>query len=178
MRKIFLLGTALIALSIAAACSGGSSGDSATPSPSPSPSASPTATPAGLHWTLSVSASPHANQVGMARLKSTGSSTTSCAMVTLNASGVGTITTGGLMASTTYDKVELVLNLDGNSTFNQGTDHIYNHASITTGAVTSTNIMLTFDHNTPSAGGWVNGAGNTTPPAGFSWVNGTGCPGN
>lgn len=172
-KSSFMLISLLAAMIVAvAACSGGGGDDDDDDDDDGS------GVPAG-EVELSIIAVPHANEVAVFRMKQQGGGAPPivCSTATLDAAGVGTVSTGGLVAMETYDRVQLVLNLDGNDTLDIGVDHMFRQDSpITAGATTG--VSLSFNHSDYAAGGWITGAGGPTdPPPQWDWTDGLSCPG-
>lgn len=171
---------ALLAASIVAiaACSGGGGGGGGGDDDDDDDDDA--ATPGVGEVRLTINAAPHPDQVALFRLKRQGGGAPPpivCSQTTLDVTGQGVLTSAGLVATETYNRAELVLNLDGNAVLNIGTDHIYNYATdIIASSVSGTDLV--FNHDDPAGTGWVVGAaGPADPPAQFSWVDGVGCPG-
>lgn len=173
------------AAALASACGEGEidpGSASPTPTPSSSPAPTPTAqpTPSGAPAAVLLGSTDgglaHAGEAALFRMKSAGAPT-ACAWVRVDdGSPFGfTLSSAGLLElGRTYDVIELVLGADGNVTWDAGVDHALSHAAVTV----TTDLALRFSHDDLVAGGWVGGASELTPPAGFSWADGTGCPGD
>lgn len=128
---------------------------------------------------LSIVAAPHAAEAAVFRMKQQGGGAPPivCSQTTLDGAGLGVVSTGGLVAMETYNRIQLLLNLDGNDTYDQGVDHLFAYDTPITAAAT-TGVSLTFDHSDYAAGGWLTGAGGPTdPPPQWDWQEGLSCPG-
>lgn len=113
-------------------------------------------------------AAMHAGRTAMLRFKS-GSSVHACVTGTVAFGGSFTLSSaGGLTGETTYDAIELVLDLGvgGSGVYDAGQDHAYSHAALTP----AMDVVLSFNHASPAAGGW-------SGPGPITWTDGTGCPG-
>lgn len=151
----------------------------ATPTASATPTETATPTPGGtVHSVVLVSTAgglAHAGEAALFRVKSAGGGI-ACDWVRVDDGDpfVFTISSAGVLEQgVTYETIELVLGADGNLVFDAGADHALSHPGVTV----TTDLHLSFHHDDPAAGGWVSGASETALPAGFSWADGTGCPG-
>lgn len=151
----------------------------ATPTASATPTATATATPTGpVRSVVLVSTAGglvHAGRAALFRVKSAAGGV-ACDWVRVDDGDpfVFTLSSAGeLEQGVTYETIELVLGADGNQSFDAGADHALSHPGVTV----TTDLHLSFHHDDPAAGGWVGGGSETALPPGFSWANGTGCPG-
>ena len=175
MRREALGFLSLFLIPIAvAACSGGGGGGGDDDDDDDDGSTPP---PAGT-FRLNIDATPHPDQSAIFRMKRQGGAAPpiACSMTELDGTGQGVVTTGDLMAGETYNRIQLVLNLDGNDVLDIGVDHVYSYASQITASAT-TGVLLTFDHDDIAGTGWVGGTTPTDPPPQWNWVDGLGCPG-
>lgn len=147
-----------------------------TPTVTPSPSATPTpANPVRVSL-VSTSGDPaHEGRAALFRLiPATG--TPLCNWVRIDDGDPWgfVITSAGLAESGGTYGVEVVLSADDGMTYDAGVDHAITRAAITV----TTDLTLTLAHGNLAAGGWTDGGSEIATPPGFTWTNGSGCPGD
>ena len=169
MRKIFLVGTALIAMTIAAACSGGSSSDDATTSPTPTPSGSPTATPTPVAGPFNISVSgtgwPHNGLNAYVRVLDLDSANrvVLCKGPLVIASMAWTASSNGAATAGHRLKAESWVDLNADGNFDPGAATLNDHDYSVSAPAAAANVTMTIAH------------GSTADMV--TWTANTGCPG-
>jgi hypothetical protein len=172
MRRILLLGAALVAMAVVAACSGGSSNNgnpTATPTPTatltPTPTPTATPTPAVGAFSLEATGWPHAGHKAFVRLLN-GTTVIFCqetaaVMVGTDPNFVITSTAGVMTPGTTYNWETFADLNDDNKYTAGGSDHNWKGTILATNSTAGT--LVTVPH--------------ATTQAALTWVTATGCPG-
>lgn len=149
----------------------------ATPTASATPTPTATPTPGGIPLDVVLASTAgglvHAGGAALFRMKTAGGAV-ACDWVRVDEGDPFVFTIAAVVEQgTTYETIELVLGADGNAFFDEGADHALTHPAVTV----TTELHLSFHHGDAAAGGWVGGESETALPPGFSWADGTGCPG-
>lgn len=162
MRKLLVMAL-LVGGVVVAACDGGKGDDDDDgSSPTPSPTAAQV-------MVTGSGATPSQTVLFRFKRSQAGGQVFFCVSGQSSAGGAFSLGTNNVPANT-YNRVELVINSDGNGVYNMGTDFAYLHTDV----VLVTTAHLLFRGSDPAADGW---SGGQTPAGNFSWTDGQGCPG-